>query len=312
MAGRGTTPGVMGGRARTVLAVAWLLAMLVGLAMCLLLTAGHPPEISAVPGVLALGAGVLLLGLGALPTIGVTPSARFIGAVAGVWAVGGIVTAWVRTAEQVGVSPAQVGVGQFSEVMGHGAPELVATACALLVVGWAVVDIVAVQSIPVESVAILAGIGVVAPAIAGHASTHALAPVLVGAHALAAGWWCGTLAALVVTVRGRSGWASALPEFSRRAVWAVGVLVVTGVIAAVVELGSVSAFLDTGYGRIIVAKVVGLVVLVAAARRYRTTWVPAVARHTAAESTTIRRAVVHILMMALVLGLAVGLSATAP
>ena len=304
------------GRTRALLVIACVPVMAGGLVLAALLgEAGGSADIVdgfAAPAVVALAAAVLLVGLGGLPALGATPSSTAIGVTGGVWAAASLVAAWTRAADQVGTGIGEVGVGQFSEVMSHGAPDLVAAVCALAVVGWACADLLTGTGIPVQLVAVLGGVGLVAVAISAHPGTHAVMPVLVAVHALAAAWWCGTLAALVLTVRGRSGWASGLPRFSELAAWAVLALVLTGVVSAVIELGSVPALVTTGYGLVVVGKSAGLVALVALAARHRAGWVPDAARHRSTQAQSLRRAAVQLAVMALVLGLAVGLSVTAP
>jgi len=146
---------------------------------------------------------------------------------------------------------------------------------------------------------------------------HALGPIVVGAHALAAAWWCGALAALAATVRGRAGWATALPRYSGLALWAVVVLAVTGVVAAVVNLGVVDGagmpvLWATGYGRVVLAKAAALVALIGLAAVHRRRWVPRAQGHRAQADESLRRAAVEVAVMAVALGLAAGLAATAP
>ncbi len=298
------------------LVVACVPMMVVGLVAAAVLGAAgdsaDPAGATALPAVAALAAATLLVGLGGMPTLGTEPSPTAIGVTGGVWAAASLVAAWARAADQVGTGIGDIGVGQFSEVMSHGAPDLVAAVCALAVVGWACAHLLTGAVVPVQVVAMLGGVGLVAVAISAHPGTHAVMPVLVAAHALAAAWWCGTLAALVLTVRGRSGWARSLPRFSELALWAVLLLVLSGMASAVIELGSVTALATTGYGLIVVGKSVGLCGLVALAARHRITWVPAAVRHKSTQTQAIRRAAIQLAMMAVVLGLAVGLSVTAP
>ena len=89
-------------------------------------------------------------------------------------------------------------------------------------------------------------------------------------------------------------------------------IAVTGVVAALTEIDGPSALFTTGYGRILVAKVVMLAALVGVAIWHRRRWVPAAERHRATEAVSIRNAAVELVLMAVVLGLAAGLSATAP
>ncbi|GAA12129.1 hypothetical protein GOALK_048_00910 [Gordonia alkanivorans NBRC 16433] len=283
-----------------------------GLLVSWLLARPDGPDTVALPATLALGVSVVVLGLGLLPTVDAEPASTWIGALAGVWVVATLISAWVRTADRSGKDVFDVSAADFGDVLTSGASEMVALVTGLLIVMWAVLDLLTAVEVPVLVVGALAAIGVLATAIAGHAGNNAIGPFLVGAHALAAAWWCGLLAAMVLSVRGRSGWARSLPVFSQRAPWAVGVIAVTGVVAALTEIDGLSALGTTGYGRILVAKGVMLAALVGVAAWHRRRWVPAVERHRQTETASIRNAVVELMLMAAVLGLAAGLSATAP
>ncbi|MDL9945605.1 CopD family protein [Gordonia sp. ABSL11-1] len=301
-----------GSRIRDLTVPGALLAMLVGVGVCWVLAAPDGPEALAIPAAVAVGAAVLLVGLGSLPTVGLEPSARAIGGVGGAWLIAALVTAWMRTADQAGEAPTSVGVNQFADTIASGAPELIEFIVAGMIIVIAVLDLTERVDPPPAAYAILAGIGVLATSITGHPSQQAIGPVLIGAHALAAAWWCGTLAAMVLTVRGRAGWAAALPVFSARALWAVVVVAVSGVIAGLIEVGGLGEIIESGYGRILLAKLVGMGVLIGQGARHRMTWVPAVERHRGSEADSLRRAAIELLVMGVVLGLAVGLSTTAP
>ncbi|MBD1321493.1 CopD family protein [Gordonia hankookensis] len=286
--------------------------MFTGLGVCWILAAPGGPEALAVPSTAAVGAAVLLVGLGSLPGLGLRPSARVIGVAGGIWCVAALVSAWMRTADQAGESSLSVSVGQFADTLGEGAPEVVELIAAVLVVAMASVQLTGRMHPPATAYGVLGAIGLLAAAITGHPSQTAVGPLLIGAHALAAAWWCGSLAAMVVTIRGRVGWTTALPVFSRRAVWAVAVIAATGVITGLMEIGGLGELVGSGYGRILLAKVLGTVALVVLGARHRRAWVPAVIRHRSPEATSIRLAVGELMLMAVVLGLAVGLSTTAP
>ena len=283
-----------------------------GLVVSWLLARPDGPDLVAVPTTLALGVSVTLLGLGALPTVDAEPSTRVIGLLAGVWVLAVLVSAWVRTADRAGVEVLDVKAGDFGDVLFSGAPEMVALVAGVLILAWVVLDLLTGIEIPVLVVGALAAIGVLATSIAGHAGNDSWGPFLIGAHALAAAWWCGLLAAMLLSVRGRSGWARSLPVFSGRAPWAVGVLTVTGLISGLVEIDGPANLVSSGYGRILLAKAVVLVILVALAAWHRRRWLPAVQRHRSTETASVRAAVVELAIMAVALGLAAGLSATAP
>ena len=114
--------------------------------------------------------------------------------------------------------------------------------------------------------AVLAASGLlVLPALAGHAwtgSPRAVAVVSDTVHQGAAAVWVGGLAALLVTAP-RSGQAMVLTRrFSAVALIAVVVVAVTGLGSAVIQVGSPEALTDTGYGRLLMIKVVGVGILV--------------------------------------------------
>lgn len=283
-----------------------------GLAASWLLARPDGPDLFAVPTTLALGVSVILLGLGALPTVDAVPSTRVIGVLAATWVLAALVSGWARTADRSGTDVLEVTAGDFGDVLFSGAPEMVVLVAAILILGWAVLDLLTDLAIPVLVVGALAAIGVLATAISGHAGNDSWGPFLIGAHALAAAWWCGLLAAMAISVRGRSGWARSLPVFSSRAPWAVGVLTVTGVIAGLAEVDGPAGLVTSGYGRILLAKVAVLAILVGIAAWHRRRWLPAARRHQATEVGSIRAAAVELTLMAVALGLAAGLSATAP
>lgn len=286
-------------------------AMFVGLGGCWLLAAPAGPAATSLPNTVALAAAVLLVGLGSLPVLGLVPSPVAVGVAGAAWFVGVAVAAWLRTADQSGRAPTAVGLGQFVDTLRAGAPEMVTLVASCLVVGLVCVELTGRAAPPAASYALLAGVGVLATSITGHPGQHAIGPILVGAHALAAAWWCGTLAAMVLVVRGRRGWASALPEFSSRALWAVAGITTTGLISAALQIG-LGDLLDTGYGRVLLAKAVGLVILIGLGVYARRRWVPGVDRHQLSEATSLRLATVELAVMGVVLGLAVGLAGTAP
>lgn len=111
---------------------------------------------------------------------------------------------------------------------------------------------------------------------AGHAATGAYAWLKVATqvvHFAAVTVWIGGLAALLVGVRGRpdAERATAVRRFSGVAGPALAVVVGTGTARAVAEVGSWGALVETGYGRVVIAKValVGAIAALAARNRWR-------------------------------------------
>ena len=74
----------------------------------------------------------------------------------------------------------------------------------------------------------IAAVGLVARTIGGHMSASALGAVAIAIHTLAAAMWCGTLAALVLTVDHRGQWARVLPRFSELSLLCVIALLAGG------------------------------------------------------------------------------------
>jgi copper transport protein len=126
----------------------------------------------------------------------------------------------------------------------------------------------------------LAGVAAAGAMVADVSASHAAAgslPLLNGfvqwVHVLGAGVWMGGLLALLVAIRGAESGdkASAVKRFSTAAGVALVVVAVTGIIRAVVEIGSWDKVLTTTFGLLVVVKV-SLIVLLAglgAVNRFR-------------------------------------------
>ncbi|MFJ8592041.1 copper resistance protein CopC [Streptomyces sp. NPDC093598] len=103
-------------------------------------------------------------------------------------------------------------------------------------------------------------------AAAEHASAGIQVPLAMTSsvlHLLATGVWLGGLVALLLTLRRSLGddLVEVVPRFSRIAFASVTVLAVTGVYQSWRGLGSLSALTGTSYGRLLLAKLAGVAVL---------------------------------------------------
>ncbi|MEU3732910.1 copper resistance protein CopC [Streptomyces sp. NPDC033538] len=133
-------------------------------------------------------------------------------------------------------------------------------------------------------------------AAAEHASAGIQVPVAMTSsvlHLLATAVWLGGLVALLLTLRGRPD-AGTVVRFSRIAFFSVTVLVVTGVYQSWRGLGSWPALTETTYGRLLLAKLAGVAVLLAAAavsRRWTAAWVAAAGVAGAGAGTSAETAV---------------------
>lgn len=97
-------------------------------------------------------------------------------------------------------------------------------------------------------------------ATSGHAATAPpqwLTPTLVFVHGVAVAYWVGALAPLITMARRRhDGLPRAIRQFSNVAVPLVGLLVLSGIVLAVIQLGSFRALIDSWYGIILLVKLV--------------------------------------------------------
>jgi putative copper resistance protein D len=160
------------------------------------------------------------------------------------------------------------------------------------------------------AVAGIAAIGTTARTLAGHLSENAFGGIAVTLHALAAAVWCGLLAALVLTVGHRGQWARVLPRFSALSLWCVVVLLVGGIGSAVVTLDAPTQLWSTGYGRLVLAKVLFTAALLGLAWHNRTDWLPSARGHRVTAATSSRRSYTELALMTVALTLAAALAVT--
>jgi putative copper resistance protein D len=269
------------------------------------------------------GAAVVVLGLVVVPAYDVERyrgeladrAARPLIAASAVWAIAELVRLFVGAAEAAGSSVVRVGVrttAVFAVDTAAGRAGLVCLAAA------AVVCVVALASPgnarPTSAMGVVAigaaAIGVAGRSLVGHLSESPLGGVAVALHALAAALWCGSLAALVLTVTHRGQWARVLPRFSQVSLVSVVALLVFGVAGAVVTLNAPTDLYATGYGRVLAAKMVVTGVLVVLAARNRAGWLPAARSHRATVSVSRIRSRVELAIMAVALTLAAALAVT--
>jgi copper transport protein len=125
-------------------------------------------------------------------------------------------------------------------------------------------------------VAALVGVGLVlTPGLSGHAGSGDLVPFALTADAIhigAVSLWLGGLAVLVTLVLRRKDvdeLRSVVPRFSQLALAAVCVIIATGAFQAWRQLGSLSNFRDTDYGKLLAAKLLafGALIITAAFSR---------------------------------------------
>jgi copper transport protein len=109
------------------------------------------------------------------------------------------------------------------------------------------------------------------PGLAGHASTGPLVPLAMPAdtlHIAGVGVWLGGLVVLFAALMPRADEATlrdVVPRYSRYALVAMGVIVVTGVFQAFRQVDRLGALLDTDYGRLLLIKIVVFLALMVVA-----------------------------------------------
>lgn len=230
---------------------------------------------------------------------------------AGAWLFAELCRMVVGAAEAAAAPLAEVGVSttvEFAIVTSAGRSSVFSIVAAALVLGIA---LVAAKTPPTTVAAAgIAAVGLVARTVGGHMSASAIGAIAIAIHVVAAAAWCGTLAALVATVDHRGQWARVLPRFSEMSLFCVIALLAGGVIGAFVALSSPSQLFATGYGHVLLIKIVLTVVLMALAWRNRARWLPAAKAHRVTAYVSRSRSLTELAIMAVALTMAAALSVT--
>jgi copper transport protein len=132
----------------------------------------------------------------------------------------------------------------------------------------------------VSTILAMAGAGL-SLAVSGHAATASpqwLTRPSLFLHGVAAAYWIGALAPLAAMVRQRNnGLPRALKQFSGLAIPLVGLLVLSGLVLSIIQLGSVRALIETQYGILLSIKLSLVILLLGLAALNRFRFTPAVA-----------------------------------
>ncbi|MEV0356067.1 CopD family protein [Nocardia sp. NPDC050697] len=295
--------------------VLWLLlvAGLLGVGVAWLLSGATPAE--GPIRVLADGLGASALGLAALPRLAerLRVPWRLLATIAGSWCAAEFALLVFEAAEVVDTPVGELGLGSFGAFVRDTSGGQVGVAVLAVTALIAVYGAYAFRTgdgSP-DLVLVFAAVALALRPITGHMSQQVFGSVLAAAHALAAGLWFGLLVALALVLRGRGEWAAALPRYSALAGVLIAVVAATGVLNGLIRLGGVGGLLDTGYGRIMLAKTAVLLALAGLGWWWRRGWVPRAAGHRVRAENSLRRAVTETLIMALAFGLAATLAVTA-
>ncbi|MFD6352902.1 copper resistance D family protein [Nocardia tengchongensis] len=299
----------------------WLLLLVIpvaldGAALAWILAADDPVQAEAPVRVLADCAGATVLGLAALPRLSdrLTPRWRALTMFAAVWAAMEFAMLVLEAAEVQGIPARRLSATGFGDYLTHVSGGQIGIA---LLIGTGVVAVYSAfgfrqpDRATADLVLVFTAVTLALRPITGHMSQQPFGSVLAALHALAAAGWFGLLLALALTVRSRGEWAALLPRYSAWALPLVVTVTVTGLLNGLVRLGGVSPMVTTGYGRILLAKTLLVGALIALGWWWRRSWVPKVADHRMTADGSLRRAIVEVLVMALVFGLAATLAVTA-
>lgn len=152
------------------------------------------------------------------------------------------------------------------------------------------------------------------PAFTGHAAhgdRHTVSVIGLALHIAAISLWCGTLLALVLHVRPLGGsLRGTVSRFSRLALVCFAVVAASGALTAWSRLGALANLWQSDYGRVLLAKSALLLVLGALGWWHRRRTLPRLA--SGRSRAFVALATVEVVLMAATVGVAVGLSRTAP
>ncbi|GAA0929717.1 hypothetical protein GCM10009559_16630 [Pseudonocardia zijingensis] len=236
---------------------------------------------------------------------------RALVALAGIWFVLVLLAVMFRTADAFGRPLGTIAageIGSFVTQLAGGRGLLLTAVCTAALLACAVVRMRDRALVQARVPLIVALLGLVTPAVTGHAGTHPdhqLAIMSIGVHVAGAALWVGGLAAMLAFVAcHRALLDPVLPRFSRLAGWCLGAVTLTGLLTAVVRLGTLDAVLTTRYGVLVLAKIACLVLLGALGGLARR-------RLAAGRTPVLRWAGVEVAVMAATLGIAAALSQSA-
>ncbi|MFE3441779.1 CopD family protein [Nocardia sp. NPDC059180] len=302
-----------GGRDRRTALLLVVPSGLLGVVVAWALTAVTPE--SAVR-VLADIAGATVLGLAALPRVHerLRPPWRMLAVVAGIWCGSEFVVLVFEAADVVGVPVGALDAGRFGTFLTELSGGQVGIAILLGTGAIACYSALAFRRPDTASpdlVLVFAAVALTLRPITGHMSQQPFGSVLAAVHALAAGAWLGLLIGLALVVRSRGEWATALPRYSTVAMPLVAVVAVTGLVNGLVRVGGVAPLVQTGYGRVLLAKTLILAALLALGWWWRRDWVGRAAGHRITADASLRRATIEVVVMAAAFGLAATLAVTA-
>ncbi|WP_449406879.1 cytochrome c oxidase assembly protein [Microbacterium maritypicum] len=242
--------------------------------------------------------------------------ATWIAGIAGtVWTLAGTVVLTLSYADAAGTDPFREGlaaesVTYFIANIGLGR----SLAISVLLAGIATTCCFAATRITTIGVCTLIALGALLPlTVTSHgASNHEDAVNLLALHLIGATIWAGGLLSVFALRAPLDGdFPHVVRRYSRLAGWCFALVLLSGVGGAILRIGSFSA-LASAYGIILILKTAALVLLGVAGWVHRTRTISTLEREPGRRSPFLRLAGVELAVMAVAVGLAVGLGRTSP
>lgn len=270
-----------------------------------LVTLASQGAIVAVVGLLL--AAAILLPSSASDVQGIAVDAvRSASTVAWVWSALSVLLLFLTVCDTFARTPSSISLPLITQLMGTSVGQVIL----LQALVGAGVALVLRLTLSVRTVAAVLGVvfaSFVPVAFTGHSAqsgSHDLAAVSMMLHLIGVTTWVGGLAALGwVAWRGSKRFTSALTRYSTLALWAFVLVGVSGLVNAAIRLGTMSALLTTGYGALVIAKAVALIVLAGFGLMQRR-------RLSESDAGFLPVAVLELFVMAVTIGLSVALSRT--
>ena len=152
--------------------------------------------------------------------------------------------------------------------------------------------------------------------LSGHAATAEprwLTTPSLALHTLAVAFWLGAFWPLLAMLRDQAPPTATVRRFSMLAVPTVALLVATGLVIAVVQVERPAALVETSYGLLLLAKLVGVAGLIALAARNRLRLTPALDAGSPGAAARLRRSIgVEAVLAGLVLAATSALTLSVP
>jgi copper resistance protein D len=195
-------------------------------------------------------------------------SDRALVALAGAWLVLVLIGTVFRAADAFGRPLGRLSaseIGSFVTELAGGRGLALTIICTAALLGLAALRLRDRALVQARVPLVAALLGLITPAVTGHAGAHPdhqLAIMAIGVHVVGAALWVGGLAVVLVLVaRHRALLEAVLPRYSLLAGWCLASVTLTGLLTAVIRLGTWEAVVSTRYGVLVIAKIACVVLL---------------------------------------------------